>query len=77
MVTDSTNLGRNGRIVIPKRVRDALDIARGDTLLFEKVSEDEVRIRVARGEDTFLRSIRNPAVGKAIRPDRLKEELWG
>ena len=77
MVTASANLSTNGRVVLPKKIRDALGIKEGDTLFFEEVSEQEVRMKVLRGEDEFLKSIRNPAKGKGIDPARLKEELWG
>lgn len=77
MVTSSTDIGTNGRIVLPKRIRDALDLKEGDTLFFEGISIDELRVKVLRGEDEFLRSIRNPGKGNALDPEKLKEELWG
>jgi AbrB family looped-hinge helix DNA binding protein len=76
MVTASTDIGSNGRIVLPKRVRDALDLKEGDTLFFENISDDELKLRVLRGEDEFLRKIRNPGQGKALDPKKLQEELW-
>lgn len=77
MVTASTDIGSNGRIVLPKRIRDALNLNEGDTLFFESISDDQLKLRVLRGEDEFLRTIKNPGQGKALDPEKLQEELWG
>ena len=77
MVRSWTDIGVKGSIVLPKRIRDALDLREGDRLLFEELCKDELRIKVLRGEDEFLRSIRNPGKGRALDPDELKDELWG
>ncbi|KXB04176.1 hypothetical protein AKJ48_03280 [candidate division MSBL1 archaeon SCGC-AAA261O19] len=76
MVVASANFGTNGRVVIPKKIRKALKIKEGDTLLFEKVSDRKVTVKIVRGEDEFVKSIHNPGEGKAIKPRRLKKELW-
>lgn len=77
MVRSWTDIGVDGNIVLPKRMRDALDLREGDRLLFEELSKDELRVKVLRGEDKFLRLIRNPGKGRALDPDKLKDELWG
>lgn len=77
MVTASTDIGTNGRVVLPKKIRDAMNLKEGDTLFFESVSDEEIRMRILRGKDEFIRVIQNPGKGKALNPDRLKEDLWG
>jgi len=76
MAIKTAEIGGNGRVVIPKNVRDDLGVKKGDTLLFENISKGELRVKVIKGEDPFLRIIRNPRKGKAIKPSKLKEELW-
>ncbi|ATZ60871.2 MAG: AbrB/MazE/SpoVT family DNA-binding domain-containing protein [Methanosarcinales archaeon Met12] len=76
MAIKTAEIRENGRVVIPKNVRDDLGVKKGDTLLFENISREELRVKVIRGEDSFLITIRNPKKGKAIKPSKLKEELW-
>lgn len=76
MAIKTAEIGEDGRVVIPKNIRDDLGAKKGDTLLFENISKGELRVRVIRGEDPFLMIIRNPKKGKAIKPSKLKEELW-
>ncbi len=77
MVTASTDIGTNGRVVVPKKIRDAMGIKEGDTILFEKISDQEARLKVLRGEDEFLKAIHNAGKGRALDARKLKEELWG
>lgn len=77
MVIASTDIGTNGRLVVPKKIRDAMKLKEGDTILFEKISEQEARLKVLRGEDEFLKAIHSTPKGRALDPRKLKEELWG
>ncbi len=77
MVIASTDIGTNGRLVVPKKIRDAMKIKEGDTILFEKISDQEARLKILRGEDEFLKAIHSAEKGKALDTGKLKEELWG
>jgi len=77
MVTASADIGTNGRLVVPKKIREEMGIKEGDTLFFEVVSDAEFIVRVVKGEDEFLQVIRSPPEGRAMDPGKLKEELWG
>ena len=77
MVTASTDIGTNGRVVIPKKIRDAMNLKEGDTLFLESISNEEIRMRILRGKDEFIRAIQNPGRGRALDPGKLKEDMWG
>ena len=38
-------LGKYGKTTIPKRIRDSLDLQRGDILSFEELDDDSILIR--------------------------------
>ncbi len=69
VVIDSADIGANGRLVIPKKIRDAMKIKEGDTMLFENISDQEARLKVLRGEDEFLKTI-NASSPKRSEADR-------
>lgn len=55
-------VGAKGQVVLPKELRDDLDIKPGDEVIFDK-GDGEIRVRKARTKAEIIDSLRGAAAG--------------
>jgi len=70
-----TLLDKRGRVVIPKELREKLDLKPDQSILIE-VRGKEVVLKPALRAERFIEELKGCVHGSRIRPSELKE-IWG
>lgn len=70
-----TSLDKRGRVVIPKELKEKLDL-KPDQSIFIEVRGNEIVLKPALEAEKFAAELRGCVRGSRIRPNELKE-IWG
>lgn len=71
----TTSLDRRGRVVIPKELRERLNLKPDQSMLIE-VRGKEIVLKPALEVENFVAELRGCVRGSRIKPSELKE-IWG
>jgi AbrB family looped-hinge helix DNA binding protein len=67
MAEIATTLTDRGQVSMPAAIRRELGLRPGQTLLWKRLSEDEVRVKVPRGDGASVRGFMKKFVGNGPR----------
>jgi len=71
----TTSLDKRGRVVIPKELREKLDLKHDQSIIVE-VRGREIVLKPALKVEEFIAELRGCVHGSRIKPQELKE-IWG
>ncbi len=74
MIEGESTVSAKGQLVIPKEIREALDVKRGDKLDWVLDESGEIRVRVAKGDLLALKG-RIKSKGRSVSVDEMDQAV--